>query len=792
MAIGCAGTQHLKEGEYILYKQNIEADKQIDADALKKLHVQLPNKRILFLPISFYTFLYYTGEKRYDTAKYAVKSAKIANKFASKAQKNPDKVARQSRLNQRLNKKNDKIAKSLKEGNLFMRWGEPVSVLDSVNLDKTVDNIKSYVEGKGWFRTQVDYSTTIKNKKATIQYSIIEGPRYYFDTLFYGISDQNLSALMLKHQDEQLIEIGKPYDNDVLGKERDRLDELFKNNGYFDFSKQYINFQVDTTYGEHKVAVKMSILLPEKKNQHSVYTIDSVIFTTDATIQEAGVERQYTIFKSTTYQYYQRRYSEKVLNRRVYLRPGQLYSKANTLTTQRELARMENFKFVNVNYDTTGGKFIANIFVSPLERYQWSNEIGLSVTQGYPGPFFNMSLKRRNILKRLGTLELDLRVGLEGVAAASNPDDILASLEAGGNIGVTFPQFFLPLSEKNQQKLGFIDPKTNVKAGVTYTARPEYTRFEVSASNSYRWKSKKDNNYIFKLIDIGLIRTPQIDSLYEARLKELQDKGNNLINSFLPSFLSSVNLTSLKRIDDYGATLNRSSFFSYSVEPGGTLTNIFENSLDTGFFASRGLETYAYVKFDVDYRKMIPTGRNRGWAYKIKAGMAIPYGANGILPYETYFFAGGSISNRAWKPRRLGPGSFNHIDEGQVSYQFEQPGEILLEMSLEYRQRLYKFIQWAFFIDAGNIWMIKEDPARPGAQFEGKDFYKEIAFGSGVGLRLDFSFLLVRFDVGLKVYDPARPLGSRFILDSGFNNAPFNDPKFTEPVIWTLAIGYPF
>lgn len=764
------------------------APKKVDADALKKQHVQLPNKRLLFLPISIYTTLYYSGEKNYETEKYEAKKVKVNNKFDTKIEKHKEKPGKLNRLIERHDKKIGKIDKTLNEGNLFMRWGEQVSVLDSANIDQTANNIERYVHGKGWFRGRVTYETATKKRKVNITYTVEEGPRYFFDTLFYQIPDKDLNALLEKHSGEQLIVKGQAYDNDLLSKERDRLDDLFKNNGYFNFSKQYINYQVDTTRGDHKIAVKMSILLPEKKNKHSIYKIDSVIFTTDATIQDAGVERQHTVFKNTTYQYFNRRYSEKVLNRRVYIRPGQLYSKANTLTTQRELARMENFKFVNINYDTTGGRFVANIFVSPLERYQWSNEIGLTVTQGYPGPFFSMSLKRRNILKKLGTLELDLRLGIEGVAAASNPDDILASTEAGGNIGVTFPQFFLPLSEKNQQKLGFIDPKTNVKAGVTYTTRPEYTRFAVNASNSYRWRTKNNTKFIFRLIDIGLIRTPKMDSLYLAKLEELEAKGNNLINSFLPSFLSNVNLTSIKLTNQYGTTLNKSSYFSYSVEPGGTLTHIVGKE----YFSNRDLEIYAYMKLDVDYRKMMPTGRNRGWAFKIRSGIAIPYGANDILPYETYFFAGGSISNRAWKPRRLGPGSFNHLDEGQVTYQFEQPGEILLEMGLEYRQRLYKFIQWAFFIDAGNIWMINNDPARPGAQFEAKDFYKEIAFGSGLGARLDFSFLLVRLDVGLKVYDPARPLGKRFILDSGFNDPPYDDPKLTEPVIWTLAIGYPF
>ena len=224
------------------------------------------------------------------------------------------------------------------------------------------------------------------------------------------------------------------------------------------------------------------------------------------------------------------------------------------------------------------------------------------------------------------------------------------------------------------------------------------------------------------------------------------------------------------------------------VEPGGTFTNLWMRDL----FKRDSLEIYAYVKLDTDYRKIFGSTKNKSWAFRVRSGVAIPYGENGLLPYEKYFFSGGSISNRAWKPRRLGPGSYDHIEEGQVSYKFEQQGEIIIESSIEFRQRLIGFLHWAAFIDAGNIWTIKEDNARKGAQFKLNEFYKEIAVGAGLGLRFDFSFFVMRFDVAAKIIDPARPLGSRFFLSSGFNNEPFHDPKLTEPVVYTLSIGYPF
>ena len=773
----------------MLYKQKVKGPKQLSKENLTKQLVESSNRSLFFLPISLYNSIYYAGLKRYDPEKLEARRELIIEEYDQEIASLDSGSSKQNRLIGKKDKKVGKIDKSLVEGNLFMRWGEPIAILDSANIDLSKVNLERYVHSKGWFRAKVNYDVKIKQRKAFVDYAVNQGPRYRLDSIFVDIPDTAMKSLLRSKRPNRKIVKGQPYDSELLSEERQRIDNVLKNNGYYNFTRQYVRFEVDTTWGEHQVAIKLSILLPQGQQKHKIFQLDSVIFTTDASVQEFGRNRQSKLYKGIKYQYFDRKYSEKVLNRRVYIRPGQIYSRENTLNTQRELARMDNFKFVNINYDTTGGQFVANIFVSPLERYQWSNEAGLSITQGYPGPFLSMTLKRRNIFGRLGTFDIDARIGVDGVAAASNPDKILASTEAGGNVGITLPQFFLPISEETKKKLGFYDPKTNVKAGITFTTRPEYTRFEVRGSNTYSWTTLKNNRFDFSLVDIGLIRTPRMDSVYLARLEELQQNGNNLILSFRPSVVSNMRLTSTRLSENYGISLLGSSYFSYSIEPGGTLTNL----VGKDFFGKRNLETYSYVKFDIDYRKMSPIDRNRGWAYKVRGGIAIPYGANGLLPYEKYFFAGGSISNRAWKPRRLGPGSFDHINEnGQVSYQFEQNGEIIIETSLEYRQRIFRFIQGALFVDAGNIWTISEDNARPGAKFEFNRFYKEIAIGAGAGLRLDFSYLLVRLDAGLKVVDPARPEGKRFILDLGFNDPPFDDRVRTEPWIWTIAIGYPF
>lgn len=788
IAMSCVGTRHLKEGEYLLYNQKFNTEHKEHKEGLRQQLAQKENRRIWILPIAPYVLIYYWGEKQHDITKLEARKQKIEDKFNSKIEAT-DNSAKAEKLRRSRNKKVQSLDSKIEEGNLRMSWGEPLTVLDSTKIERSIRNIEVYMKANGWFRAHAAYAVEFEGKLARVYYTMEDGPRYAFDTIVYNISDPVLKNIVMAADADRLVRSNAPYSQNVLSQERIRIDDLLKNNGYFDFSRQYISYKVDSTVGDHKVKVQLNVMNPANTSHHKHFVIDSVSFSVEGTTGNLRKTFEPFVYKDVTYQYANRYYSEKVLNRRIHIRPGSPYSRENTLNTQRELAGMDMYKFVNINYDTTAGHFLANIFVSPLDRYQWTVEAGLTVTRALPGPFASISLKQRNILNTFGNLEISGNLGVEGVAAASNPDDVLASIEAGGQVSLTFPRFFLPLTDEAKQKLGFYNPKTIVIGRINFTDRPEYTRSQLTAANSYTWQPKQSQLYDFQFLEVGLVRTNNLDSAYHERLKELELNGNNLINSFRPSFISSQRLTVSINKNNYGWGYNNSSYFSIMAEPGGTFTNLWARD----FFASDSLEIYAYVKLDTDFRKIFNATKNQALAFRIRGGVAYAYGENGLLPYEKYFFSGGSISNRAWKPRRLGPGSYNHIEEnGQVSYRFEQQGEIILESSLEFRQKLLGFLHWAAFVDAGNIWTIQEDNSRPGSGFNISDFYKEIAVGAGLGLRLDFSYFILRFDASAKIVDPARPLGSRFILSSGFYDPPFNIRGNTEPIVYTLSIGYPF
>lgn len=788
----CLGTKFLKEDENLLYEQKIAISKKIDKEVLSPLFAQKPNRQFPIISFSPYVWFYYWGLKSYDVEKYEAKRKSILAKFESKISKAKDKekAKKLKKLERHRRKELNHIERKIEEGNTLMRWGEPLAVYDPSLSKRTADRFDLLLASKGYFSSRIEHRTSIKRKRVTSVYEIDIGEPYVIDTLFLQTGDSLINRLIEKNQEESKLKIGDNYNQTALSEEREHLDQLLQNNGYFDFSRQYVQFEVDTAFGEsRKVAIKTIINKPKSGN-HRVFHVDSVNFVTDVNVKRRPDSlRVSESYNGITYRRFEPQYSKKILSRRVFIEKDSVYSKSDSYGTQRQLANLDHFKFINIKYDSTEGGLTAYIFTSPLQRYQWTNEVGVNVTQGYPGPFYNISFKKRNVFRGLEIFEMNGRVGIEGVTSVNNPDNVFASIEAGVNASLTFPQFVLPLSNVIKRRLGQINPKTRLLAGYTYTERPEYVRKNTNLSNTYSWQDKRNTSFQVTAADVSLIESNLTDSLFRVQLQTLEENGNRLINTFRPSLVSSISGSATWNFNSYGINFSNSSFLRLFLESGGTTLNF----VNTEFLERESLEFYKFYKINADYRRNKEIDKNSSVAYRINAGYAQPYGENLILPYEKYFFAGGSNGIRAWRPRRLGPGSYVAVDSATntVSYGTEQNAEILMEGSLELRKNLFGFIDYAFFVDFGNTWTIREDESRPGTKFEADRFFKEIAIGGGAGLRFDFSFLILRLDAGLKLYDPARPEGKRFILNNGFYDAPFT-PEASEPIILNIGIGYPF
>jgi len=796
---GCLATNYLKENEKLLYSQSIKAPKGFSKEGLSDLYVKKANSKFLGLPINTLVWMYYKGLKRFDSEALKAKRKKIEIKFDAKITK-ASSPTKKTNIAFRRQKKLDAVDKKINNGNNFMQWGEPVSVLDSASILATENKLTTYLQLHGYFTGTTTSKTFEFKRRVGVTYTIIPGPAFHYDTIMFSIPDSAVLALIKKT--ESLLKKGDRYSQENLSKERDRLDLTLKDQGYFDFSKQYIDYQVDTSYlMGHKIALLIHIQNPPKRNFHKQFIIDSVAMTTDANTKVLGnIKRQNEVFHNITFSYFKNNYNKRILSQRIFIAEDSLFNRTKTFRSQRQLANLDNFKFVNINYDTTGGKFVANIFASPLDLYSLSNEVGVTVTQGFPGPYINLSLKKRNLFKGLEIGEINGRFGFEGVASAT---DVKAytSTEASINGSLIFPQFLFPFSEKKFYRYGQYNPRTRISSGYSYSDRPEYQRGITNISGTYTWDVNQRKQFALTAVNLNIIDS-NLTPEFEQQLLDLQAQGNNLINAFKKSFVSSMIFAFTWNPNNYGNRESNSYIIRTTLESGGTFQNLWTPKI----LLEKNLELYQYLRLSLDFRKNIILNKSQTLAYRVNSGIGLSYGSNTVLPYEKNFFAGGSNSVRAWRPRRLGIGSApppfseNITSNGYFDYKYEKPGEILIEGSIELRQKLFGFVSSAIFVDIGNVWLFDElappppSPTQPewkgNTKFGLTSFLPEIGVGTGFGLRFDFSFLLLRLDVGIKAWDPAREEGDRFVLDNLRFYKPYS--KDREPVIYNVGIGYPF
>lgn len=800
----CTGVRSLKPGEKLLYKQRIEGVKKANKNDISDQILLEPNTRFPIIgPIG--ALIYESGERAFDSSKVANKKAAFIEKMDSKIEERENEGKQTDKLEWRKQRRVDRYNKKLRLGNGRMRTGDPLAIYDSTLIAQSATRIKNHLFSKGFRKAEVEVEAEEKGKKVIQSFIITEGERSYIDSLNLRTGDTTITRLINESKSESYLKKGEYYNRENLAAEQNRLDLLLRNNGYFEFNRRYIEFVVEYAPDSEDMWITTIINKPAERDFHKQFMIDSIIVNANGS-DPVLIEKDFLHVK---YNYGGLYYNPKVLDTRLKIEPKELYNYNDVINTQRQLLNMDMFRFANVNFDTTlvEGKFIANVYTSPLQRFQLTQELGINFTEGRPGPFYNLSLRNRNTFKGAEIMQFTGFIGSDGVSAATDQSGALSNLQYGGSVSLTFPRFVTPFNSRDLSRQSF-NARSSLTMGYSYTSRREYSRSNLNGSYAYSWQNENgSNSYRLNLSEINLINTTQIDSAFARQLSDLALQGNTLALAFDRSFVSNTSFNAVFN-SNYGSFQQPSDYLRVYLEAGGNIYNF----VGTGLLENNELTFYKYAKVQLDYRRHIPLTEEQSLSWRTNIGYARPYGENEALPYERYFFTGGSSSNRAWLPRRLGPGSAhplqldqegnNVIENGEYvplfsgnnSYRFEQPGEILLEMSLEYRANITGFIDWAFFIDAGNVWRFKEfiDDSNPnassrlrlssGGAFQISDFYKEIAIGAGLGLRFDFSFLVFRFDVGHKIKDPRYPEGQRW-------RRPFFKSSQT---VWNIAVGLPF
>jgi outer membrane protein assembly factor BamA len=843
MFSACVSSRQFGNNRYLLTAQTIQGNHAISDEQLESLIPQKPNRRILGLPITPPLWFYQLGLHSYDQKAVLRELDAKTNEFEQQSQQLADQPKALKRLNRRFSREAKKLRQKAEEGNWLMRnLGEQPSYFAESDAKTNAAKMQRYLVDKGFFNAQTSYSLdTLGRRQIRANYRIDEKAGFHLRTVLYAIADPRIDSLVRASLNATQLRSGDRFDVDNLAAERVRIESLLRDQGYYLFSRQYIRAtDVDTNRNSldrlaansavrRPVSIRVDILNPPNLSAHPIFHFGEVDVRISPNADAAATPAQASqparldsVHRNgVTYFLEERNISTRLLDGKVLVRPGALYSQSNYRNTQRNLFLLNQFKLINLNFvDSTNRRLRTLITATPLDKYETTFEGGLFVlSQAQPGPFTNVTFRVRNLFGGLETFEATVRYGLEyqtGFATdQAGSQTPYPSNEFGAITSITFPQMLFP--GRWRFRFNQYNPRTQVSISFNNTIRPDYKRSLLRSTMAYNWQTTPAKQFSFLIADINLINASfdtKFGEAFQRQLKQQQDLGSTVYLSFRRSLSSSFSFAYTYNTNVQGQT-RRSNFLRTAVESGGTTLNLFSNRTiehwsDTSV---TGLQFYKFLRFSLDYRHYVPIRARTTLAFRFNTGLVYGYGPGQTAPYEKLFFAGGSNSIRGWLPRRLGPGAelpqptlgqprvpiLNPRYPQQFAYTFEKPGDMLIEASAELRGRLFHFggdINGALFVDAGNVWTIRDNPNRYGDVFKFGTFFPQIAVGTGVGIRVDFSFFVIRFDGGIKVWDPAR----QYLKDGELVDERFLLPKFSlrqlssgpNPLTINFGIGYPF
>ncbi len=693
--LSCSRTRRLQEHELLLHKVKLDNIGKLSSYDLEDLVRQNPNRKVFGR--TPYLRIYNVGSSLYDSthasARFDQKLARLQKKLI--VYKNDS--SKSLRLSKKIKVTEGKQSAVQKGGNWLMRVvGEPPVIYDTSLTEKTLEQFGNYMFANGYLNGQVEEVTKVRRKRVKLRYRFQPNKPFIIETNVPSVQPQELKRLVDRNIDDSYIQEGKVFKTSYFEQERERLYRLFKNNGYFHFSRKYIRFELDSTLGNNLVRVNTLIQIPVKDSL-SLFKIRKVLFNTGHVGRHHKMMRNY-IYDQIEYHTNNRAFVRRVLEEKVFVLPDSLYNLEKTLLSQKNLANLNLFKFINISYFENNDTTISCIIkTTPFPKNQISTELGVNVFQTLPGPYGNVSFKTRNLLNRADIFEIGFQGLIEGQTSPLSSELVYRSQELASSLSLTFPYFFSPI--RLSPKSINIHPQTRISSRYSYLLRPEFRRTNITSSFKYSWQNGPHKHFSITPFELSVVNTTEKSQAFINYLDTLALNGNNLFLSFNRSIVTSFPISFVYNDYEFGKT-KRSRYLRLSAESGGSLISTINSAIGNSQNTFLGLDVFQYLKGLVDFRYYLPLKKENMLASRISVGIATPTGMSTALPYEKYFFSGGSYSNRAWLPRRLGPGSYIPQINGQpdFSYSFEQPGEIKIESNIEYRFKMSGFMNGAFLL----------------------------------------------------------------------------------------------
>ncbi len=675
--------------------------------------------------------------------------------------------------------------------------GEPPVLISKVRPSAITPLIQNRVENNGFFHSTATAEVKEKKNTASIIYTVALHSPYHIDSIRFPIETDTLDQKIDDARTGTFLKKNDIYNLYTLKAERARIDLLLKNQGYFYFNPDLLVFYADTTKGNHRVSLFLEVKNDAPYKSLQRYRMNKIVINpnyslgNDSIYRNADtllIEGKYYINSDSTL-------NPKNIVRSVFFDTGEFYTRKDHDNTLRRLMSMGIFKFTNIRfedfqrYDTS---FLdATINLTTLYKKSIRAELlGVSKSTNFAGPSLDVSFRNRNLLKGSELLVVNGQAGFETQIAGKIPGQpTLGSFDVSLDAKLYVPKFIIPFYKVNKVSSYFV-PKTLFEIGAEQIYHLQYFTLNSFTFNyGYVWKESALKEHELDPVAINYVSVTNTTLLFDSLLNQ---------NPFLKKNFEQQFILGLK----YSYTFNNQSeqfrhdqyYFKGTADFSGNLASAI-NSIFTGVKVNAenpqiifGSPYSQYSRFDIDARYYHIFPRSNKIATRIITGIGIPYGNSNALPYIKQFFIGGSNSIRAFRARTLGPGSYPPPSADSITF-LEQAGDMKLELNGEYRFNLISILKGAVFVDAGNIWLLRDDPLRAGGVFHLNTFWSQMAVGTGFGLRVDASFFVIRADLAFPLRKPWLDPASRWV----FNQINFGNSDWRkENLVLNIAIGYPF
>ncbi|MDE7472324.1 MAG: BamA/TamA family outer membrane protein [Muribaculaceae bacterium] len=759
MLAACSSTRHVPQGEYLLDKTSITINEapEVQPNGLQNYLRQVPNHKIL-------------GFAKLQLGVYNMSgrdSTKWYNKWAR-------------------------------------RLGEAPVLYDDALTDQSSRQLRQAMINRGYSNVSVT-ADTVRNdakRKITVNYRVTPGSPQVMRSVKYTIADTALQRIIFNDSAAILLKPGGLFDRNRLDAERTRLATLMRNNGYYTFAREYITFIADTSALSRDVDVEMVLKSPAQAGpadtlvapRHRRYFINNVYINTDG---DAPAGTRLDTITSRGYQiiYGPDRYLRpSIIDEKCYINSGDYYSTENVDRTYEALSRLGIIKYINITFTPAGEGpddtmlLNAHIQLSRTRTQGVILEVEGTNSEGDLGVGAAVTYQHRNLAKHSELLTVKVRGSYESLSG--NLDGLINDryTEVGAEVGITFPKFEAPILKRSYRQR--VNAATEFALSFNHQERPEYTRIIAGAAMKYKWNNRSNTRRrTLDLIDINFVYLPKSTIDF---INTIAPTNPLLRYSYEDHFIMRTGYTFYKT--------NRPAMFNTSARNNITQPNIYTLRLQAEmagnllYLISKatdmrrhddaykicGIQYAQYLKGSAAYTYNHYFNSRNSLSLHAEGGIAFPYGNSSMVPFEKRFYAGGANGVRGWGVRTLGPGRYD--SRNSVTDFINQCGDISLFMSAEYRARLFWVLEGALFIDAGNIWTIRDYETQPGGLFRFNSFYKEIALGYGAGLRLDFTYFLLRLDLGFKAHNPA----------ANQEPWPLVNPQWKRDATFHFSVGYPF